>query len=101
MFTLTEPRVYGLWENSLDPKAEFIFVPIERREEVVKTVEATPYDALRSYCRFKLLREKHKSELEKMDRAQQSDFLRRKMQEYLMLLKSSIVLRPLEFTNWP
>lgn len=55
----------SLTRNSLDPKAEFIFVPIERREEVVKTVGATPYDALRSYCRFKLLRGKHKSELEK------------------------------------
>lgn len=71
----------SLTRNSLDPKAEFIFVPIERREEVVKTVGATPYDALRGYCRFKLLRGKHKSELEKMDRTQQSDFLRRKMQE--------------------
>jgi len=39
------------------------------------------YDALYSYCKFKLLREKYKSELEKMNRKQQSEFLRRKMQE--------------------
>lgn len=39
------------------------------------------YDALYSYCKFKLLREKYKSELEKMDRKQQSEFLKRKMQE--------------------
>ena len=39
------------------------------------------YDALYSYCKFKLLREKHKSELAKMDRKQQSEFLKRKMQE--------------------
>jgi len=39
------------------------------------------YEALYSYCKFKLLREKYKSELEKMDKKQQNEFLRRKMQE--------------------
>jgi hypothetical protein len=39
------------------------------------------YDALYSYCKFKLLREKYRNELEKMDRKQQNEFLRRKMQE--------------------
>jgi hypothetical protein len=39
------------------------------------------YDALYSYCKFKLLREKYKNELEKLDRKQQNEFLRRKMQE--------------------
>jgi hypothetical protein len=39
------------------------------------------YDALYSYCKFKLLREKYKNELAKMDRKQQSEFLRKKMQE--------------------
>jgi hypothetical protein len=39
------------------------------------------YDALYRYCKFKLLREKYKSELEKMDKKQQSEFLKRKMQE--------------------
>jgi hypothetical protein len=39
------------------------------------------YDALYSYCKFKLLREKCKNELEKMDRKQQNEFLRRKMQK--------------------
>jgi len=39
------------------------------------------YDALYSYCKFKLLREKYKDELANMDRKQQSEFLRKKMQE--------------------
>ncbi len=48
--------------------------------EAVKRAEYV-YDALYSYCKFKLLREKYKNELEKMDRKQQSEFLRRKMKE--------------------
>jgi len=39
------------------------------------------YDALYSYCEFKLLRKKYKSKLAKMNRKQQSEFLRRKMQK--------------------
>jgi hypothetical protein len=39
------------------------------------------YDALYNYCKFKLLRERHKDELAKMDRKQQTEFLRKKMQE--------------------
>jgi hypothetical protein len=39
------------------------------------------YDALYSYCKFKLLREEYEEKLAKMDRKQQNEFLRRKMQE--------------------
>ncbi len=39
------------------------------------------YDALYSYSKLKLLREKYKDKLEKMDRKQQNEFLRKKMQE--------------------
>jgi hypothetical protein len=39
------------------------------------------YDALFSYCKFKLLREKFKAELEKMSRGEQRAFLARKMRE--------------------
>lgn len=39
------------------------------------------YDALYSYCKYKLLREKYKKELEGMNRKQQREFLRKKMQE--------------------
>jgi len=38
------------------------------------------YDGLYSYCKFKLLRQKYKNELEKMDRKQQRIFLMEKMQ---------------------
>ena len=39
------------------------------------------YNALYSYSKFKLLRVKHKDELGEMNRKQQREFLRRKMQE--------------------
>jgi hypothetical protein len=39
------------------------------------------YNALYTYCKIKLLREKHKDELAKMNRKEQRVFLRRKMQE--------------------
>ncbi|MDH5483544.1 MAG: chromate resistance protein [Candidatus Bathyarchaeota archaeon] len=39
------------------------------------------YNALYNYCKLKLLREKHKKELEKMDRKQQRDFLLKKTRE--------------------
>jgi hypothetical protein len=41
------------------------------------------YEALYSYCKYKLLREKHKKELEGMSTKQQREFLRKKMQEPL------------------
>lgn len=48
-----------------------------------ETVEKATYvyDALYSYCKFRLLQEKHKKELEKMDRKQQNEFLKIKMRE--------------------
>jgi len=149
-----------LIKKFVDPQAEFIFVPTEEIEEVVKTQEAIPfdapgvrlghrdgkcsfetimeeynlkdpvlhelakivhaadtrdtavapegiglsaimtgarfnvkddfeavgkaayvYDALYSYCKLKLLREKYKNELAKMNQKQQNEFLRRKMHE--------------------
>jgi len=39
------------------------------------------YDALYNYCKLKLLRQQHKDELARMDRRQQTEFLKRKMQE--------------------
>ena len=42
------------------------------------------YDALYSYCKYKLLREKYKEELEGMNRKQQREFLRKKMQETII-----------------
>lgn len=144
----------------IDPRAEFIFVPTERIEEVVKTEGATPfdapgvelghrdgkcsfetimekyglrnpvltelskivhaadtrdmqvaaegaglsavmtgarfnvkddfeaiekasyvYDALYSYCKFRLLQKKYKNELAKMTRKQQDEFVKERMRE--------------------
>ena len=42
------------------------------------------YDALYSYCKYKLLREKYKEKLEGMNRKQQREFLRKKMQETII-----------------
>ena len=42
------------------------------------------YDALYSYCKYRLLREKYKEELEGMNRKQQREFLRKKMQETII-----------------
>ena len=39
------------------------------------------YEALYSYCKYKLIQDRYKKELEKMDRKQQNEFLIRKMQE--------------------
>lgn len=41
------------------------------------------YDALYSYSKLKLLRDKYKNEIEKMDRKQQYEFVKNKMQENL------------------
>jgi hypothetical protein len=146
-----------LIKRFIDPKAEFIFVPVEKIEEVVKKEKATPYDApgvelghhgdkcsfdaivekykvkdpavlelakivraadtdkpdapeapgldavmtgmsitarddheaierarsvydaLYTFCKLKLIREKHKAEIEKMDRKQRREFLKEKL----------------------
>lgn len=39
------------------------------------------YDALYTFCKLRLMREKHKTELEKMDRGQRREFLRKKLME--------------------
>jgi len=149
-----------LIKKFIDPKAEFIFVPVEKIEEIVKKEKAMPYDApgvelghhgdkcsfdaiIEKYkikdpavlelaeivrgadtdkpeaapeaagldavmtgisivakddheaiakaslvydafytnCKLKLLREKCKSEIEKMDRKQRREFLRKKLRE--------------------
>jgi hypothetical protein len=148
-----------LIKNFVDPKAEFIFVPIEKIEEVIKKEKATPfdapgvelghhedkcsfdaviekydikdpavlelakivraadtskpgapeaagldavmtgismtarddheainkasvvYDALYTFCKLKLISEKHKTEIEKLDRRKRREFLRKKLQK--------------------
>jgi hypothetical protein len=149
-----------LIQKLVDPKAEFIFVPVEKIEEVVKKEKAIPYDApnielthhgekcsfdaiiekykvsdpavlelakivraadtdkmenapeaagleaimtgigmtakddheaveiarpvydaLYTNCRLKLIRDKHKKEIEEMDRKQRREFLKKKLME--------------------
>jgi hypothetical protein len=40
------------------------------------------YDAFYTYCRLKLLREKYKAEIEKMDRKERREFLKNKLLRY-------------------
>jgi hypothetical protein len=42
---------------------------------------STVYDALYANCKLKLIRDKHASEIEKLDRRQRREFLRKKLQE--------------------
>jgi len=42
---------------------------------------STVYDAFYTFCKLRLTREKYKSEIQKMDRRQQREFLRRKLLE--------------------
>jgi len=149
-----------LIDRFIDPKAEFIFVPVEKIEEIVKKEKAIPYDApnielthhgekcsfdaivekykikdpavlelakivraadtdkmetvpeaagleaimtgigiaakddheaiekartvydaLYTSCKLKLVRDKHKDEIEKMDRKQRREFLKKKLAE--------------------
>jgi len=39
------------------------------------------YEALYAYCKLRLIREKHKGEIEKLDRKQRFEFLKKKMKE--------------------
>jgi hypothetical protein len=39
------------------------------------------YDALYTFCKLKLISEKHKTEIEKLDRKQRREFLRKKLQK--------------------
>jgi hypothetical protein len=41
----------------------------------------TVYDALYTNCKLKIVRDKHKDEIEKMDRKQQREFLKKKLME--------------------
>lgn len=39
------------------------------------------YDALYAYCKLRIIKEKHKSHIEKLDRKQRFEFLKKKMKE--------------------
>jgi len=48
------------------------------------------YDSLYAYCKLRILREKHKKELEKMDRKQRFEFLKKKMKNKKIILFSNL-----------
>jgi len=55
---------------------------ISSKDDFETIAKASPvYDALYTNCKLKLIREKYKSEIEKMDRRQVREFLRRKLEE--------------------
>jgi len=43
--------------------------------------QAYVYDALYAYCKLRLIKEKHREEIEKLDRNQRFEFLKKKMKE--------------------
>lgn len=52
------------------------------KDDYETIAKASPvYDALYTNCRLKLIREKHKDEIEKMDRKQRREFLKKKLGE--------------------
>lgn len=55
---------------------------IASKDDYETIAKANPvYDAFYTNCKLKLIREKYKSEIEKMDRRQARDFLRTKLEE--------------------
>lgn len=64
----------------LDAVMTGISIGAEDDQEAVEKARPV-YDALFTNCKMNLLREKHKAELEKMDRRQRREFLRRKLME--------------------
>jgi hypothetical protein len=52
------------------------------KDDYETTARASPvYDALYTNCKLKLIREKYKTEIEKMDRRQRREFLKKKLEE--------------------
>jgi hypothetical protein len=55
---------------------------ITSKDDHETIAKASPvYDAFYTNCKLKLIREKHKTEIEKMDRTQRREFLIRKLKE--------------------
>ncbi len=55
---------------------------IVSKDDYETIAKASPvYDALYTNCKLKLIREKYKTEIEKMDRKQRREFLKKKLKE--------------------
>jgi hypothetical protein len=62
----------------LDAVMTGISVVAEDDHEAIEKARLV-YDAFYTFCKLKLVREKHKAELEKMDRKERREFLRKKL----------------------
>jgi len=52
------------------------------KDDYETIAKASPvYDALHTNCKLKLIREKYKAEIEKLDRKERREFLRKKLAE--------------------
>ena len=59
-------------------------ISIAAKDDFEAIEKARPvYDALYTFCKLKLLREKYEAEIEKLDRKQRRDFLKRKLTEQI------------------
>jgi len=57
-------------------------IGIVAKDDYESIEKARPvYDALYTNCKLKLIRDKHKAEIEKMDRKQRREFLKKKLME--------------------
>ncbi len=71
----TAPEAAGL-------EAVMTGLGIVSKDDYEAIAKASPvYDAFYTNCKLKLLREKHKAEIEKMDRKKRREFLRKKLLE--------------------
>ncbi len=71
----TAPEAAGL-------EAVMTGLGIVSKDDYEVIAKASPvYDAFYTNCKLKLLREKHKAEIEKMDRKKRREFLRKKLLE--------------------
>jgi diphthamide biosynthesis methyltransferase len=71
----TTPEAAGL-------EAVMTGLGIMSKDDYETIAKASPvYDAFYTNCKLKLIREKHKAEIEKMDRKKRREFLREKLLE--------------------
>lgn len=71
----TAPEAAGL-------EATMTGLGITSKDDYETIAKASPvYDALYNHCKLKLIREKYKAEIDKMDRKQRREFLKNKLKE--------------------
>jgi len=76
----TENKRLALESIGLEAIASGSMMIIKDDHEAIKKGKYI-YDSLYAYCKLRILREKYKKELEKMDRKQRFEFLKKKMRK--------------------